>query len=145
MPAFFFLSGNRSNTIIFRFKGPLSLSGFSHSFSVATWIRIIPPVHHTLPYLIFELQRPSSLNFDDGVQKTLLRLYLNQSRLELVDFNWKICYNCFESSFRVLQSRLDVSVMDGLWHHVAVSVSTDLRKVPDSSDDPDLLYLYGTE
>ncbi len=120
------------------------MSGFSHSFSIASWIRIIPPVGHVLPYLIFELQRQSSLIFDDGVQKTLLRLYLNRSSLELVDFYWKICHNCVDSSFRVVQSRFDISVMDGLWHHVAVSVSTDLRKVPKSNDDPDLLYLFGT-
>jgi hypothetical protein len=86
-----------------------------------------------------------SLNFDPKVQQTLLRLYVWQTGLELVDFFWKTCRNCLQSSFRVVQSRFDISVLDGLWHHVSVSISTDLQKVPASDDDPDLLYLYGTE
>jgi hypothetical protein len=85
------------------------------------------------------------MNFDLDSQHTLLRLYLNHSKLELVDFNWKVCRNCKSSPFRVVQNNFDVSVTDGLWHHVAVSVTTDLHKMPYSSDDPDLLYLFGTE
>ncbi len=128
-----------------RFKGPLSLSGFSHDFSITSWIRIAQSAEQPLRFLIFELQRPKSLDFNFAMQQTLLRLYLNQSRLELVDFNWKTCYSCVRDSFRIVQSRLDVSVSDGLWHHIAVSISTDLHKIPSSNDHPDLLYLFGTE
>ncbi len=120
-------------------------SGFSHSFTIAAWLRIIPPVGNPLPHLIFELQRPYSFNFDHGTQNTLLRLYLNNSRLELVDFNWKVCRICKSSAFRIAQSQFSVTVADGLWHHVAVTVSTDLQKKPSSSDDPDLIFLFGTE
>jgi hypothetical protein len=130
---------------VFRFRGPLSLSGFSHSFAISTWLRIIPSVGKPLPYLIFELQRPFSLNFDYNLQHTMLRLYLKDSSLELVDFGWKTCRNCLSSAFRVKQNKFDAIVTDGLWHHVTVSISTDLQKIPSSRDDPDLLYLFGTE
>jgi hypothetical protein len=120
-------------------------SGFSHSFAIAAWLRIIPPLRNPLPHLIFELQRPFTFNFDEGTQNTLLRLYLNNSRLELVDFNWKVCRMCKSSAFRIAQSQFSVTVADGLWHHVAVTVSTDLQKKPSSRDDPDLIFLFGTE
>ena len=133
------------NKVVSRFTGPLSLSGFSHSFSIATWLRIIPTdIGKGYSYLIFELQRPFALDFGDDSQHTLLRLYFKNSRLELVDFNWKACRNCLSSAFRVVQSNFNASVADGLWHHVAVSVSSHLHKVPDQSH-PDLLYLFGTE
>jgi hypothetical protein len=75
----------------------------------------------------------------------MLRLYLRDSSLELVDFSWKICRNCLASAFRIVQNKFDVMVTDGLWHHVAVSISTNLHKIHSSSNHPDLLYLFGTE
>lgn len=85
------------------------------------------------------------MNFDYDLQHTLLRLYLKNSSLELVDFGWKTCRNCLSNGFRVVQNKFDSIVTDGLWHNVTVSISTDLHKIPSSLNDTDLLYLFGTE
>jgi hypothetical protein len=135
-----------TQSCVFRFKGDIASSGFQHAFSITTWLRIIPSSGKLLTYLIFELQEPQLMNFDPPVQSTMMRLYLNQDRLELVDFAWKTTdLSCRHDAFRITQSNFEVTVTDGLWHHVAVSVSTDLQKVPRSRDDPDLLYLFGFE
>ena len=84
------------------------------------------------------------MNFEYGLQRTMLRLYLRGSSLELVDFEWKRCRSCLSSTFRVVQNKFDAIVTDGLWHNVTVSLSTDMHKIP-SPNDPDLLYLFGTE
>jgi hypothetical protein len=129
-----------------RFIGENAESGFKHDFAIATWIRIIPPAGKPVTHLLFELQAPFNFNFDPLVQSTMLRLYLNRGSLELVDFYWKVTDNtCMTSAFRVTQSNFTVSVMDGLWHHVAVDISTDLQKTPKEPHDPDILYLFGSE
>jgi hypothetical protein len=127
----------------FRFSGHFASSGFSHSLSIATWLRIIPS-SASLTYLIFELQEPLEFNFDTEVQNSALRLYLKGARLEFVDLNWKTSCPASRRSLRAIQQSTSVSLMDGLWHHVAVTVSTELYRVPSTPDDPDVLYLFGT-
>ncbi len=95
--------------------------------------------------MIFELLEPLAFSFDPAVQNPLMRLYLSGMNLELVDFSWKTSCPATVQTFRVRQSASNVSLMDGLWHHVTVVVSTDLHKVPTVKDDPDLLYLFAFE
>jgi hypothetical protein len=86
-----------------------------------------------------------AFNFDLAVQNPLLRLYLRGMNLELVDFNWKTSCPASTQAFRVTQIPSNISLLDGLWHHVAAVVSTELHKVPIIENDPDLLHLFAFE
>jgi hypothetical protein len=86
-----------------------------------------------------------AFNFDPAVQNPLLRLYLRGMNLELVDFNWKTSCPASTQTFRVAQIPSNISLLDGLWHHVAAVVSTELHKVPIIENDPDVLYLFAFE
>ena len=132
--------------MLFRFKQESASAGFSHSFSIVSWIRIVPPLGDPgYNFLIFELLEPMAFNFDPAVQNPLLRLYLRGMNLELVDFNWKTSCPASTQTFRVTQIPSNISLLDGLWHHVAAVVSTELHKVPIIENDPDLLYLFAFE
>jgi hypothetical protein len=103
----------------------------------------VPPIEDPgRNFLIYELLEPLAFSFDPAVQSPLLRLYLRGTSLELVDFNWKTTCPASIQTFRVTQSHSNISLTDGLWHHVAAVVSTELHKVPAVEDDPDLLYLF---
>jgi hypothetical protein len=131
---------------VFSFRGIYASSGFSHAFSIASWLRIFPQSGDSRTYLLFELQEPLYFSFDHAVQTPAMRLYLTGSSLVLVDFHWKTsCPGSSANAFRVVQTLSNISLLDGLWHHVAVTISTDLHKVPVSKDDPDLIYLFGRE
>ncbi len=130
----------------FKFKQESASTGFSYAFSIVSWIRILPPIEDSgSTFMIFELLEPLQFSFDPAVQNPLLRLYMRGMNLELVDFNWKTSCPASTQVFRVAQTASNISLMDGLWHHVTAAVSTELHKVPTVMDDPDLLYLFASE
>lgn len=93
--------------------------------------------------LLFEAQYTS-----DSVQKPAVRLFLIGKSLVLVDYVWNLCdpatAACRGGILRAPQTNLAVTLSDGLWHFIAVSLSTNRNNIPSSLADPDLIYLYGT-